>query len=296
MKFFSLNLLKWKLLFQALPFAIGILLIKLVLINVFNFQGSLDINEIRLIFTSGVFLIGFMLAGTLSDYKESEKIPGEIATALETIEETSVALGIKTNGHIKEIRLQVLEMSLMIHNWLYRKQTEKDVHKKLSEYNQTIHALEAAGGAPPIVGRLLIRLGDLRQLVTRTNVISKTGFLGTGYALLELLIVIVSALLLMTDFKSLGASELAIIVIIELIYVYMYMLILDIDDPFEYEEDRAKGIAEVTLFPIENYIDRLRERLAEGEAKNETKEEETSKKEKNIKLTKKTRPKSARPV
>ena len=269
MKFFSLNLLKWKLLFQALPFAIGILVLKLLLINVFHFQGSLDINEMRLVFTSGVFLIGFMLAGTLSDYKESEKIPGEIATTLETIEETSVALGLKTKGHIKEIRLQVLEMSLMIHNWLYRKQTEEEVHKKLSEYNHTIHALEAAGGAPPIVGRLLIRLGDLRQLVTRTNVISKTGFLGTGYALLELLIVIVSTLLLMINFKSLGA-ELAIVVIIELIYVYMYLLILDIDDPFEYEEDKAKGIAEVTLFPIENYIERLRERIAEEDINKET--------------------------
>ena len=292
MKFFSLDLLKWKLFIQALPFAIGILLIKILLIRTFDFHGFLDINEIRLVFTSGVFLIGFMLAGTLSDYKESEKIPGEISTTLETIEETSVALALKTKGHIKEIRLQVLEMSLMIHNWLYRKQTEKDVHKKLSEYNQTIHALEAAGGAPPIVGRLLIRLGDLRQLVTRTNVISKTGFLGTGYALLELLIVIVTTLLLMTNFNSLG-SELAIIVIIELIYVYMYMLILDIDDPFEYEEDRAKGAAEVALFPIENYIDRLRERIAEEDMKNE---EKASKKEKGAKTTKKARSKSIRTV
>lgn len=293
MKFFSLNLLKWKLLYQALPFAIGILLIKLLLIQLFDFRGFLEINEIRLVFTSGVFLIGFMLAGTLSDYKESEKIPGEIATALETIEETSVALATKTKQQIKEIRLQVLEMSLMVHNWLYRKQNEEDVHKKLSEYNQTIHTLEAAGGAPPIVGRLLIRLGDLRQLVTRTNVISKTGFLGTGYALLELLIVIVSGLLLLINFKS-QVSEITIIVIIELIYVYMYMLIKDIDDPFEYEEGKAKGITEVTLFPIENYIERLRERIAQDDLKEQ--KNTRSPKDKKPKFSKKSRVKSARPV
>lgn len=262
MKIIFKNLLKWKLFYQSLPFALGILLIKIGLIYVFNFNGFLEITEIRLIFTSGVFLIGFMLAGTLSDYKESEKIPGEIATTLETIEETSVALAKKTKSNIKAIRLQVLEMSHLIHGWLYRRHSEHEVHENLSKYNQTIHSLEAAGGAPPIVGRLLIRLGDLRQLVTRTNVISKTGFLSTGYALLELLVVIVSVLLLMIKFKSV-ISEIAIIFIIELIYVYMYKLIVDIDDPFEYEEGKAKGATEVTLFPIENYIKRLNTRIEE---------------------------------
>ncbi len=246
--------------YQSLPFAVGILLIKIGLVYFFNINGFFEIQEMRLVFTSGVFLIGFMLAGTLADYKESEKIPGEIATALETIEETSVALAIKTNTSTKSVRWQVLEMSQMIYDWFYRKHSEQEVHQTLTEYNQTIHALEAAGGAPPIIGRLFIRLGDLRQLVTRTNVISKTGFLSTGYALLELLIVIVSVLLLLLHFQS-TVSEIAIILVIELIYVYMYKLIVDIDDPFEYEEGKAQGAAEVTLFPIENYINRLNQRL-----------------------------------
>jgi hypothetical protein len=264
MKIFTKKLLKWKLLFQSLPFAVGILLIKIGLVYFFNINGFFEIQEMRLVFTSGVFLIGFMLAGTLSDYKESEKIPGEIATALETIEETSVALAIKTNTSIKAVRMQVLEMGEVIHEWFYRKNSEHDVHQTLTEYNQTIHTLEAAGGAPPIIGRLLIRLGDLRQLITRTNVISKTGFLSTGYALLELLIVIVSGLLLLLHFKS-TMSEVAIILVIELIYVYMYKLIVDIDDPFEYEEGVAQGAAEVTLFPLENYMNRLKQRIASEE-------------------------------
>ena len=34
---------------------------------------------------STVFLLGFLLNGVLTDFKESEKIPGEIATALESL-------------------------------------------------------------------------------------------------------------------------------------------------------------------------------------------------------------------
>ena len=32
-----------------------------------------------------VFLLGFLLAGVLADYKESEKLPGELAASVETI-------------------------------------------------------------------------------------------------------------------------------------------------------------------------------------------------------------------
>jgi hypothetical protein len=60
-------------------------------------------------------------------------------------------------------------------------------------------------------------------------------------------------------------SEVAIILVIELIYVYMYKLIVDIDDPFEYEEGVAQGAAEVTLFPLENYMNRLKQRIASEE-------------------------------
>ena len=34
---------------------------------------------------STVFLLGFLLNGVLTDFKESEKIPGELATALESL-------------------------------------------------------------------------------------------------------------------------------------------------------------------------------------------------------------------
>ena len=34
---------------------------------------------------STVFLLGFLLSGVLTDFKESEKIPGELATSLHTL-------------------------------------------------------------------------------------------------------------------------------------------------------------------------------------------------------------------
>ncbi|NJO00455.1 MAG: hypothetical protein HC880_01120 [Bacteroidia bacterium] len=67
-------------------------------------------------------------------------------------------------------------------------------------------------------------------------------------------------LLLITEFNTV-ISEAVIVFLVELIYVYMYKLIRDIDDPFEYREGEQQGNAEVTLFPLREYIERLRERM-----------------------------------
>jgi hypothetical protein len=47
---------------------------------------------------------------------------------------------------------------------------------------------------------------------------------------------------------------------VTLIFVYMVRLIRDIDDPFEYTEAGQAGAVEVELFPIHEYLERLRKR------------------------------------
>ena len=67
-------LLKWQLLAWTAPFAGVILALKIGLLHGFGFEGYFEFSQIQIILTSGIFLTGFMLAGTLSDYKESERI------------------------------------------------------------------------------------------------------------------------------------------------------------------------------------------------------------------------------
>ena len=52
-------------------------------------------------------------------------------------------------------------------------------------------------------------------------------------------------------------SEIVVCSFVALIYIYMVRLIRDIDDPFEYEENGSKGAAEVELFPLEEFRERL---------------------------------------
>ena len=73
-------------LFYALPIALFLSALKIIF-----FQFSWDIISLSLIpfiasiLTGIIFLLGIMLAGVLTDYKESEKIPSELANSLSTI-------------------------------------------------------------------------------------------------------------------------------------------------------------------------------------------------------------------
>jgi len=263
---------KWKLLLTTIPFVVGVVVVKLLLSRVFKFEGIIDFSDVALVLTGGIFLIGFMLAGTISDYKESEKIPGELACTLEYLEDTVVhACAVNQYGgktRIQEDR-EALDPTLFmaphrslvwgIYDWICHRKQQEDVFALLHSYSVGLHDFEKLGGHGGAVGGMDRELSNVRKLVTRMAVISRTGFLATGYALLEMLIACIITLVMICKFKGLTA-EVTIITFITLIYVYMYRLIKDIDDPFEYSTDGRAGSSEVPLFPLTEYMARFDQR------------------------------------
>ena len=74
-----------------------------------------------LVLTGGIFLIGFMLAGTMSDYKESEKLPAELACTLEALEETIHTVGVsKPTLDTKKMKVSLFEVTTDISSWFYK--------------------------------------------------------------------------------------------------------------------------------------------------------------------------------
>jgi hypothetical protein len=116
-------------------------------------------------------------------------------------------------------------------------------------------------GAGPHATRGMRELHNLRRAATRIGVISRTGFVAAGYALLEVLTVAILGMTLVARFKNL-LTEVVLIPFIALIFVYMLRLIRDLDDPFDYSPDGSHGAAEVELFPLQEYLERLKARVA----------------------------------
>ena len=82
--------LRWRVLVQTCLIVLGIVATKLAISAL-----SLEFISISPLFTSvlagGVFVLGLIVAGTLSDYKEAERVPSELTAALTNIHDDAAA-------------------------------------------------------------------------------------------------------------------------------------------------------------------------------------------------------------
>jgi hypothetical protein len=248
---------KWKLMLTTLPAVAAVVLLKLVMERVFGLAGWVDVSAVL---TAGAFLVGFMLAGTLADYKESEKLPSELVTTLETIDDLIQASSSRPDFDAHAARRDLIALGDRVLDWLAKRAPVDAVHAAIEAMNRHFQAMDRAG-ATAHANRSIVFMNNVRRTIGRIDVISRTGFLATGYAILEVMVVAIVMLLLVSRFKT-PVAEYTLVTCITLIYVYMLRLIRDIDDPFEYGPNlERKGAAEVDLFPITEFLARAKSRL-----------------------------------
>jgi len=241
----------------TLPIVAAVTAVKAMLQLGFGWPGAVEFSDAGVVLTAGVFLTGFLLTGTRADYKEAEKLPGEVASTLEFLEEIMVlAASTRPTLHLPSLRKEVLTLTESIRGWLIKKVQTPAMFEALTAFTQVLAQLER-DGAGPYASRAIPQLASLRRAVSRIDVISRTGFLPPAYALLETLLALILILVVAARYKSMLA-EFILVPVLTLIYVYMLRLIKDVDDPFDYAPDGSRrGGAEVELFPLEEYAARL---------------------------------------
>jgi hypothetical protein len=55
----------------TLPYVAGVTVVKLVLDKLIGFTGVVEFSDVGIVLTGGVFLLGFILAGTMADSRRS---------------------------------------------------------------------------------------------------------------------------------------------------------------------------------------------------------------------------------
>lgn len=260
----QINMIKWRLMLTTLPATLFMLILKLGLFYGLHFEGWVKFSEIGIVVTGGIFLLGFMLAGVMTDYKESERMPSEIACALETLDDIiTLAYEVKLNFDVKDLRSRLYSVTESIIQYFERKHGEDVVFQKISSITEIARVMETAnvGG---IISRMSVEQYNLRKLFTRVTVIKRTNFLSTGYALLQVLSCIIFGLLLISKFDNIVVSGI-IVCFITQIFVYMIRLIMDVDQPFEYSSTGVPRASDVDLTPLLEYYNRAPKRQITGE-------------------------------
>ena len=253
---------RWRLAIKTVPFVAVIVLIKFI-IHYFGYE-FLTLNSLfTAIISANIFLIGFLISGTLVDYKESEKLPGDLSASMETMaDEGLIIYKNKKSQEAKNFLLKLSQFNKSLLDWFYKKEKTNKLMEKLVSFNDDFLVFESQTQANFIV-RLKQEQNSIRRMINRIHTIRETSFLGTGYAIAEIITLILVIGLIFIKMDPFYESVF-FISFVSFILIYMIYFIKDLDNPFGYYEGEDNLVEEVSLKPIldsqkrlENYYKEL---------------------------------------
>jgi hypothetical protein len=214
------------------------------------------------IVAANVFLMGFLLSGVLSDYKESERLPGELSACLENLaQEVRGIRCAKPDAQVGPCLIHLAQLGQDVLDWFHKKHRTSELLEHLNELTPLFAGLEPWTQAT-LVARLKQEQSNLRRTLIRIHTIRETSFISAGYLLADITTILLCIGLILAKIEPFYES-LFFVIVISYLMIFLLMLIRDLDNPFGYYE-RHSG-ADVSLKPLEDSARRL-EQLASGEA------------------------------
>jgi predicted membrane chloride channel (bestrophin family) len=249
---------KWAIAVKILPFLFAIFLLKLA----FHFFG-LEILSLNPLFTSlvaaTIFLLGFLITGVLADYKESEKLPGELAGSIESLyDETSAICKIKKSSEAKKFLTFQRDFVGSLLLWLHKKERTRNILGKVRQMNDFFIHLEPVAQAPSL-SRMKQEQSTIRKTIIRIHAIRETSFVISAYAIAEALAFFLVLGMLLARMEPFYES-LFFVTLVAFVVLYMIFLIRDLDNPFDYQSNGEHG-SEVSLKPLHDFFETLNQKL-----------------------------------
>jgi hypothetical protein len=145
-------------------------------------QLGWEVIQLNPLFTtlvaSTVFLMGFLLNGVLADYKESEKLPGELATGLEVLSLEIQAISVQSPG--ADAYFAIIGLTSLAENiveWLLNRVTTAMLLEHFYRcHRDVVKASLLIKTDPPLKARLLGEMATILKLINRIETIRETSF------------------------------------------------------------------------------------------------------------------------
>jgi len=247
---------KWLIAFKILPILLLVILLKII-----SHQFGYEVIALNSLFTSlvggTIFLLGFLISGVLSDYKESEKIPSEFAASLESLYDESYTLyKSKKSKTAKQFIQYQKEFMASLNDWFYKKERTRFILEKISRMNDFFIEFEKEGVQPGYILRMKNEQSTIRKMVLRIHTIRDTDFIQSAYAIVEALGAALALGMVITKIEPFYES-MFFTVLVTFLISYMFFLIKDLDNPFEYSIHGESG-TEVPLKPIHDLEQKIK--------------------------------------
>ncbi|MDD4483617.1 MAG: hypothetical protein PHD55_04530 [Methanoregula sp.] len=244
---------KWGLTIRAAGITLALLAVKVV-VEYLNID-TLSVSTLVTAFIGGaIFTIAIIFAGVLADYKESEKIPAEIATALRTMYSDLALVRVADNGIVPRMRRNVCNLLITI-NTNFRNNTWdlQLVDRAIGCLAEDISRLVDGNVPPQYTVKLKNELGTIDKLSHRIKTIEATSFIPAAYAISELATAGVVLLLLLVRLEPLFEG-IVIFSVISMLMISLLLLIRDMDNPFETGKNSCADVDLFLLWDLEEAL------------------------------------------
>ena len=236
---------KFHICFWVIPIVMFLIIVKFLV-----HRFGLDVIVVTPLFTStmasAIFIITILLSGILADYKEAEKFPAEIRTALENIlEEATQFHQNAPEFDIRKIQNDILEIVKNFLKGIGHAGNHYNLEPCLASINKladSFASMEKLRMPPNYIVRLKSEQGLLRKIVLRTFQIQKTQFIPSVQILAESLISFLTFFLLFLQTE--GSIESYILFgFITYFFLYIGRLIRVLEKPFREDHETMDDVS-----------------------------------------------------
>ncbi|MBI2133360.1 hypothetical protein HYU11_01620 [Candidatus Woesearchaeota archaeon] len=243
---------KFNVALKSMPVLAVVLSVKFIL-DYFNIS-FIAINPLLTALLGGVFFtVSILFAGAVADYKESEKIPGELAVSLKTFyNDARILRGVVKSKKVLEKLQNDIKELLYTMNSNFRRNVWKlkELDAVTERINEDITSLAKQGVPPAFLTKLRSELTAIDKLSHRIDIIVETTFIPAAYLIAEISIGFLVLLLLLVKGDY---AFYAMFAAVTTILVSLMFLIKDMDNPFEVGKDSCADVDLSLLFNLEDY-------------------------------------------
>jgi hypothetical protein len=223
---------------RALLFALGV-------------PGLAPTALVSSIIGGGIFVMGLVIAGTLSDYKDAERAPTDLAGGLYAIlRETESMHRVWGKPDIGRLRGRLIDVVDALRRDIDAGNT-RDCQTAIEDLSDSFLELEESDVPANYVVRLRQEQAGLRKAALRIYHIQREEFLPSAYAMIVSFVVMILLLLLFTTIEG-PAETLVTVAFLTFFFVYLLRLLNVINKPFKVGSERNDD--DVSLFLLYEFV------------------------------------------
>jgi hypothetical protein len=203
------------------------------------------------IITGGVFVMGLVVAGTLSDYRDAERAPTDLASGLYSILREGESMhSVWAAPDMSALRRRLIAVVTTLRADIDAGNS-RTCQAAIEDLSESFLELDASDVPANYIVRLRAEQAGLRKSLLRVYHLQREEFLPSAYSMIVAFVSLIIVLLMFTNFDGL-AESLVTVGFLSFFFLALLRLLNIISTPFKVGTERTED--DVSLFLLNEFV------------------------------------------